>query len=314
MTILLRGALGHLEENDVVVLQIIFLGIARRGPDSAVFAIPVQLSVAPDSTSKREENGVPVGADHLISFHAVAGGKLPGAFQDQFFHFPVGRCAPAPTPRHLEPEGDVIAICLGDICPDIPVRPEYAETQVYDACIRDTERWGSRACGRIHGRDIDPLAILSRPEKPGVSLNEDHHLIANIPKIQNPAIGAHKDTGFYHIAETAQPGVRIRPFHLLKGQYPGDGVIDTDFQIIGAGARQPAHPAGLHGDQGKGKMALPRCVYFGIGNAHPARLRAEDLVSISPRQSAQVHFIGLKKIGPGVGGTNQLSTQRQQDN
>ena len=135
MTILLRGALGHLVENDVVVLQIVFLGVARRGPDSAAFAIAVQFSVAADSAAKWEENGVPVGAGHLISFHAVAGGKLPGAFEDQFFHLPVGRCAPAPAPRDLEPEGNVIAVCLGGICPDIPVRPEYAETQVYDARI-----------------------------------------------------------------------------------------------------------------------------------------------------------------------------------
>ncbi len=54
-------------------------------------------------------------------------------------------------------------------------------------------------------------------------------------------------------------------------------------------------------------------IYFGISDTQPAGFRAEDLVSVSPHKGAQVHFVGLQHIGPGVGRAGKNSTEQDQN-
>ena len=313
MTILLRSTTSHLEVKKVPDIDIVLSGRAFRGQNGTYCPRTVDRSVIPERTSQREENGIPVGTCHFVSIHVVVCGKFPGAFLDQVFQLPVCRRSPGPAPGDLGPIRDVITIRLGSIGPDIPVGPEHAKADINGARILDMKSLSRNRRRGIGGRDIDDLPVFSCPVHPGVPFDQEDEFVVPVPQVQDSAVRTHQYFRLDDITEATQSGVRIGTLHLLEGQDAGSIAILLYFYEICSCMGQPAHQMGLHGDHGKGEMAHAGAVNFGVCNPDSSGFRAEELVSVSAYQRAQVQFIGPEHIGPRVCPAGKPGAKRYQD-
>ena len=69
----------------------------------------------------------------------------------------------------------------------------------------------------------------------------------------------------------------------------------------------------LDRDHREGEMTLSRVIDFRVGNPDSSGFRAEELVSVSAYQRAQVQFIGPEHIGPRVCPAGKPGAKRYQD-